>query len=647
MSDLKYSKRDVFKSIGRDAKLKEEILERISGQTSSTGLEARTRGLVGSNVDVANDILSGRDVGNPALEAIIEVVGRPVLRIQHDDLNDEDIPTETLQDQLAPNRDTIRQVVRSVGRIEVNGHRRLPWVGTGWVLADDVIVTNRHVAREFGIFTGTTFNFLPGVFGGPMTARVDFREEYGGGEPQEFALDEILFIEPEGGPDLAFLRVDWKDAGDQRHALPLWDDPIDTNRQVAVIGYPAKDTRTNIPTKMDEIFGDIYNVKRFAPGFVIAISDTNGLLTHDCTTLGGNSGSTVLDLGSGKAVALHFAGKEQEANFAVLAPVVGARLSEVRSGSAVTGFGVVPANEVVEEKPSIDEMAGRTGYEPYFLGVNVPLPGMSDVMRADAAPVAGRDDAVLHYTHYSVVMNRARRVAYYAVVNIDGNQLHGIPRGNDKWFFDPRIDAQYQVGNDLYKNNPLDRGHLVRRLDPSWGERRDIAELAVEDSFFYTNCAPQHMTLNRNWWLGLEDYILDNSDEFDLKATVFSGPVFRQDDEAYRGIQIPNEFWKVVVMVKAADAGDEVGQLSATGYVLSQRSLVDDLEFVFGDHQGFQVQLSLVEALTGLDFGNLKDADPLATATDEEAVVGGFAGAAKRAKRLRTYRDIVVSWPRL
>ena len=42
------------------------------------------------------------------------------------------------------------------GRIEVDNHPDLTWVGTGWLLADDVVVTNRHVASEFAALSVTS-----------------------------------------------------------------------------------------------------------------------------------------------------------------------------------------------------------------------------------------------------------------------------------------------------------------------------------------------------------------------------------------------------------------------------------------------------------------------------------------------------------
>ncbi len=144
----------------------------------------------------------------------------------------------------------------------------------------------------------------------------------------------------------------------------------------------------------------------------------------------------------------------------------------------------------------------------------------------------------------------------------------------------------------------------MRRNDPVWGRP---AATANEDTFHFTNCAPQHKQLNRRTWLALEDYILNNADNHDLKVSVFTGPVFRADDMTYRGqYQLPAEFWKVVVMRKADR------KLSATAYLQTQKNLLEDLEFAYGAYRTYQVPVTRIEAITGLDFGPLRDHDPLA-----------------------------------
>ena len=91
---------------------------------------------------------------------------------------------------------------------------------------------------------------------------------------------------------------------------------------MAVVGYPARAPAHIIPDQawMDRIYGGTYDVKRIAPGLLGEAS--RGWATHDCTTLGGNSGSVVLDMKTGRAVALHFAGLYMVENYAVPASTV-------------------------------------------------------------------------------------------------------------------------------------------------------------------------------------------------------------------------------------------------------------------------------------------------------------------------------------
>jgi endonuclease G len=221
-------------------------------------------------------------------------------------------------------------------------------------------------------------------------------------------------------------------------------------------------------------------------------------------------------------------------------------------------------------------------------------------------------------------MSKSRNLAIVTAVNVDGNNLQDLPRKKDVWYFDPRIEKKYQYGPDLYSNNDLDRGHLVRRLDPVWGS---LASIANEDTFHFTNCSPQHKNLNQRTWLDLEDYILKNADIHDLKVSVFTGPVFRSDDMMYKEkFQIPAEFWKVVVMRK------EDKKISATGYMQTQKNLITNLEFAFGEYKTYQVPVSEIASLTGLDFSNLTSFDPLTK----------LEGLGKRTRTIKDAKDIIL-----
>jgi DNA/RNA endonuclease G (NUC1) len=282
----------------------------------------------------------------------------------------------------------------------------------------------------------------------------------------------------------------------------------------------------------------------------------------------------------------------------------------------------LPAPLIVVEM-ALAQFEGSRGYDPRFLGPRIDLPRLPPQLQADLAPLLEAEGHELKYTHFSVLMSKSRRLAYFTAVNIDGNQLRAIEREDDRWYFDPRIAREHQAGPELYAQNDLDRGHLVRRLDPVWGRR---ARQANEETFHFTNAAPQHQRLNQRTWLGLEEYILQNARQHDLKVSVFTGPVFRADDMLYRGqYRIPAEFWKVAVMVK------EDGQLSATAYLQTQKNLLVSLAFAFGEYKTYQVPVSQIEALTGLDFGDLRTHDPL---------TNGVAAAASGVRIVNSAEDI-------
>lgn len=221
------------------------------------------------------------------------------------------------------------------------------------------------------------------------------------------------------------------------------------------------------------------------------------------------------------------------------------------------------------------DYSNRPGYDTGFLGFEVPFPTLTNVTRpkAFAQPgVAGDTKFELKYYHYSVIFNKARKLAFVAGVNLDMTALFHATRETDRWSYDPRVapKEELQAGEDLYKANPLDRGHLVRRADAGWGHTEEEAKLANDDTIHFTNCSPQHAITNQGkekivdrgrvivappglkLWGKLETHIAKQGKDCGRKISVFNGPIFRTTYQLYRGVQIPKEFWKMVVF---ADAG--------------------------------------------------------------------------------------------
>jgi len=310
--------RDELESVRADPRRQEE---------ARTVAEGVAGGMLVSLEGVRSDLVE---------ETIVLRVGRPVLQVLRGEaqLVFTEAESEVWRDRLAGARDSLLGAAQATGRIEVEGHPQLDWIGTGWLVSPDVVVTNRHVAREFARRGPSRFVFRRGLGGGEMVPTIDFLEELGRSDSLAFAIREVLHIEDDDGPDMALLRVQPSDAAPLARPLTLASRDPGSGEQVAVIGYPARDSRLPEQELMERIFGDVYDKKRLAPGEITGMED--GLLLHDCSTLGGNSGSVVYSLASGEAVGLHFAGRFLEANFAVPAHVVAERLRAVEGGDATS-----------------------------------------------------------------------------------------------------------------------------------------------------------------------------------------------------------------------------------------------------------------------------------------------------------------------
>jgi hypothetical protein len=257
-----------------------------------------------------------------SLETIVRE-GRPALMVRNGRITREnsfiDEASEVIVARLEAARAGIESMIPLVGRVDVANHPTgLDFLGTAWLVADDVVVTNRHVAELLARRDIDAYRFVAGRFGDPVEASLGYGHEIGGDAGPAARILEVLFIEPTAsGPDIAFLRVDRRPDGATPKYIEIAASDPSPGQDVVTVGYPARAPSNVIPDqeRMERLYGRLFDIKRAAPG---QIDDpSRGWSTHDCTTLGGNSGSAVLDMASGRACALHFAGLYLVENYAV------------------------------------------------------------------------------------------------------------------------------------------------------------------------------------------------------------------------------------------------------------------------------------------------------------------------------------------
>ncbi len=291
-----------------DASLEVLRDERVDLEDAGLAREVVERGLRAKNALLAAD-LEGRadealDDDLDALEAIVDVT-RPVVDVAGGTF---EIPQGDFA-ALNRYRKAIDGAIAATGRVEVAGQAQ--FVGTAFLVAPRLVMTNRHVAVAFAGGVGLSIA-LRGA------ASIDLaREASSTSDGPTMKVRAIAMIHPHW--DMALLEVD-DDHG--RAPLALHDRPAERGSDIVVVGYPFWDRRS-AEADLQTIFRRVFGVKRVLPGRLGGTSTYASfgrevrVVKHDASTLGGSSGSPVFEPEAGAVVALHFAGDFGKRNVGV------------------------------------------------------------------------------------------------------------------------------------------------------------------------------------------------------------------------------------------------------------------------------------------------------------------------------------------
>jgi endonuclease G, mitochondrial len=270
------------------------------------------------------------------------------------------------------------------------------------------------------------------------------------------------------------------------------------------------------------------------------------------------------------------------------------------------------------------------GYNRNFTkGFKVPLPRMSKNLSSQK--VKSKTGYEIKYQHHSIVMHRFRKFAILSASNIDGNTWNPIIRKGHFIKDNLNLSEDLQLGTELYDaitsvsgngKNDFDQGHLTSYQEVLWGNDEEKQQAAI-DTFYFTNCVPQHSLLNKGAWKSLEQYILKTqTDAHNLLVSVMTGPVLLDDDPFFiyqiNGvpIRIPCAFWKVIYY-------KGVNGLTCVGFIMSHKKLLlkaktvvfdikeveplrmpskEELFMDFKKAGTFQVSVEMIKKICGLGF---------------------------------------------
>lgn len=272
---------------------------------------------------VANDESPSNltDIEVAGLEAIIEVTGRPAVRYPHGKVQP---PVSVLGENahwqvvIVTAKTKINRASAAVGRIAITNNLGLEEpLGTGWRTGPDLIVTNRHVVKDM------VANPQDSTSAWKMDAAkqpfIDFAATDEADAAQRFDIADVLFVAAEDEIDIAIVRitssaallpqaltVDWdRESPGRELSAENGAPPIFQGREIYVVGHPYRRRHSELVVS---VFGAADGLKRLSPGLVRRLDPEKPLLEHDCSTLGGNSGSCVFTADQHAVIGVHVGG---------------------------------------------------------------------------------------------------------------------------------------------------------------------------------------------------------------------------------------------------------------------------------------------------------------------------------------------------
>jgi hypothetical protein len=251
--------------------------------------------------------------------AIIDPHDRPAVPVEQGTFAEPPSGWELLEDH----RERIDRAISCVGRLEVEGHPLLQWVGVGTLVGPYQFLTARHAIELFARGRGDSrVTLKPG-----MRAFLTSGPATGSATSFKLPVTAVRFLHPFLDVALCQLGPGQAETGedDAEIDIPVGltmaaEEPAPlVGRKVAVIGFAAMDVR-NDRSAIEKVYGPTLRETLYLqPGEITSprSGPPGPVISHDCTTLGGAAGAPLLDLETGQMLGVHHSGIYLSENRAV------------------------------------------------------------------------------------------------------------------------------------------------------------------------------------------------------------------------------------------------------------------------------------------------------------------------------------------
>jgi endonuclease G len=197
-------------------------------------------------------------------------------------------------------------------------------------------------------------------------------------------------------------------------------------------------------------------------------------------------------------------------------------------------------------------------------------------------PKLDSSDVLIQHYAYSMVYDNFHEQSKWVCYKISNTFESGIYKRTNSFKKDPLV-LEGSASHSDYKGSGYDRGHLAPAADMTW------SEVAMKESFYYSNMSPQTASFNRGVWKRLESTVRRWGTEFD-SLYVTTGPVLIDSlDLIGSGVAVPNHFYKTVVSFRRGKP------FSSISFVLENKGSKSKLE-------NFVISTDSLEKISKIDF---------------------------------------------
>ena len=166
------------------------------------------------------------------------------------------------------------------------------------------------------------------------------------------------------------------------------------------------------------------------------------------------------------------------------------------------------------------------------------------------ASLNDRPEQILHRKGYTASYNKSTRTPNWVAWHLTDAHTRGHYQREQEVFTEDEDIAQSQRATDNdYYNSRYDRGHMCPAGDNKWDQ------LAMTQSFLFTNICPQNHGLNKYEWNDLEMLCRDWARKYGA-VDIVCGPLFttngNQKTIGRNKVWVPEAFFKVVLCRKGS-----------------------------------------------------------------------------------------------